>query len=360
MSESAAISTASGTASPGVAAAAPPYAPSWLHGLVTWIERLPWPFWVSLAAVWVAATLFWHAIAWSGGQAPVGDFDRTSAFWGILGPALLWSAAYLERVAAAAFDGFRPALTMPADEAARFRHALIVLPARPALVLTFLATALTAVDTAFSGNASYIGLSVPLLLLVFVVQSFYVSLLFLFVYRLIRQARLVRRTLATSVAIDIFRPGPLHAFASLTARPAVVLVLLTTSSILAVPVQADLGALVGWVPYVVLPPVIATIAFVVPLMGVHRALEDQKDLLEDAAQGRLKSALEDMGREVDARDLSRADAWNKTLASLQAEGAILAKLPTWPWSMGTLRGFASAILLPITLLLVQQAVSRLF
>lgn len=97
-----------------------------------------------------------------------------------------------------------------------------------------------------------------------------------------------------------------------------------------------------------------------PLTGVHRALQDQKDLLEDAAQGRLKSALEDMAREVDARDLSRADAWNKTLANLQAEGAILAKLPTWPWSTSTLRGFASAILLPIALLLAQQLVSRLF
>lgn len=97
-----------------------------------------------------------------------------------------------------------------------------------------------------------------------------------------------------------------------------------------------------------------------PLTGVQRALEDQKDLLEDAAQGRLKSALEDMAREVDARDLSRADAWNKTLANLQAEGAILAKLPTWPWSTSTLRGFASAILLPIALLLAQQLVSRLF
>lgn len=360
MSESAAINTASGTASPGVVAAAPPYAGSWLHGLVTWIERLPWPFWVSLAAVWVAATLFWHTGAWSTGLAAAGDFDPASAYWGFLAPALLWSAAYVERVASAAFDAFRSALTMPADEAARLRYALIVVPARPALVITGLAAAFTAADIAFSGNPAYVALPLPLLPLLFVVQSLYAGVMFQLVYRLVRQMGLVRRTLATSVAIDIFRPAPLNAFAALTARPAVVLVLLTMSSVLLVPIQADLSALVAWVPYVVVPPILATIAFVVPLTGVHRALADQKERLEEAAQVRLGAALADMAREVETRDLSRADAWNKTLANLQAEGAILAKLPTWPWSTATLRGFASAILLPISLLLAQQVVSRLF
>jgi hypothetical protein len=71
----------------------------------------------------------------------------------------------------------------------------------------------------------------------------------------------------------------------------VVLVLLTTSSILAVPYQADLGGLVAAVPDVVVPPILATIAFVVPLTGVQRALADQKERLEDAAQVRLRAAL---------------------------------------------------------------------
>ena len=61
-----------------------------------------------------------------------------------------------------------------------------------------------------------------------------------------------------------------------------------------------------------------------------------------------------MAHEVDTGDLSRADAWSKTLANLQIEGEILAKLPTWHWSTGTLRGFASALLLPITLFLIQR------
>ena len=37
---------------------------------------------------------------------------------------------------------------------------------------------------------------------------------------------------------------------------------------------------------------------------------------------------------------------------------VLAKLPTWPWSVGTLRGFVTAILLPLVLFLIQMLLSR--
>ena len=360
MSEFVTIGTPPAIASPVIGSAARPYAPSWLHAVVAFIERLPGPRWIPYAAVWVAATILWHAQVWSTGQVPVGGFDRVSAYWGFLGPALLWSARYVERVAAASFDAFRPALTLPADESARLRYALIVVPARPALVITILAAALTAADIAFSGNASYIGLPLPMLVLSFLMQSIYVSVMFQLVYRLIRQMGLVRRTLAISVAIDIFRPGHLNAFAALTSRPGAVLTLLVASSIVIVPLPSDLGGyLLGWAPYTVVPPLIAAIAFVVPLTGVHAALVEQKERLQDAAQVRVQAALSGMAREVDAGDLSRADAWSKTLGNLEAERTILAKLPTWPWLTSTLRGFVSAILLSMALFLVQQALSRL-
>ncbi len=44
----------------------------------------------------------------------------------------------------------------------------------------------------------------------------------------------------------------------------------------------------------------------------------------------------------------------KSIAALWRERDIIAKLPTWPWSTGTLRGFVSALLLPITLFLIQR------
>jgi hypothetical protein len=120
MSASAEIDLTPGLVVPEVGVATPSYAPSWLNRLVTWIDRLPLPFWVSIAALWVAATLFWHAIAWSGGQVPVGESDRTSAFWMILGPALLWSAAYMGRVAPVLASPSGPSDPGPGGTAASF------------------------------------------------------------------------------------------------------------------------------------------------------------------------------------------------------------------------------------------------
>jgi hypothetical protein len=40
--------------------------------------------------------------------------------------------------------------------------------------------------------------------------------------------------------------------------------------------------------------------------------------------------------------------------SVDGEREILGKLPTWPWSAGTIRGFGSALLLPITVFLLQR------
>lgn len=360
MSESAALAGPPPPALPVVDIADRPYAPSWLHSLVASVERLPGPPWVTYAIVWVVATLLWHAQVWSTGSVAVGAFDPASAFWGYLAPALLWSATYFERVAAAAFDAFRPALTLPVDAAARLRYELVVVPARPAWVITVLAVGLTAADIALSGNPSYVGAPLPMLVLNFALQVIYVSVMFQLVYRLGRQMGLVRRTLATSVVIDTFRPGPLNAFAMLTSRPGAILTLLTASSLLLVPAPSDTaGALLSWAPYVVAPPIIAAIAFVVPLTGAHAALVGQKEQLQDEAEARIQGILADINRDVDARDLGRADELNKTLSSLLIQRDILAKLPTWPWSIGTLRSFVSAILLPMTLFLLQQALSRL-
>lgn len=61
---------------------------------------------------------------------------------------------------------------------------------------------------------------------------------------------------------------------------------------------------------------------------------------------------------VDTRDFNLADQRQKTLSRLLAERQVLAVLPTWPWSPGTLRGFATAAVLPTALWLVIRVLER--
>jgi hypothetical protein len=109
----------------------------------------------------------------------------------------------------------------------------------------------------------------------------------------------------------------------------------------------------------IVPPLVAIVAFVAPLTGAHARLEAQKDLLQDATEQRIRGLLEDLHSDVDARDLAQVDAYNKALTTLLVERDMLAKLPTWPWSLRTIRTFLSTILLPMTVFLLQQAISRL-
>jgi hypothetical protein len=337
-----------------------PYSASWLHAVVRAVDRLPGPTWLAYLAILVVALLFWHLIAWSRGVAGWGALDATHTFWGFLAPALIGIAAYVEKSAAGAFEAFRPGLTLGPAEASSLRHSLVVIPAEPALALTAVAAAVTVVDMVVNAETpNYSGLNVATAVATFAGQAFYIAILLQLLYRTVRQARLVSRTLDRHVVIDIFRPGPLHAFASLTARPGAALTLVSAASLPFVPFGTTTEEIVAALPYVTVPPAVAVLAFVIPLTGAHGRLVEQKEQLKAEADERLRGLLEKINRGIDREDVSRADGLNKMLASLLAQRDVLARLPTWPWSLGTLRGFISAILLPLTLFVLQQVLSRL-
>jgi hypothetical protein len=103
---------------------------------------------------------------------------------------------------------------------------------------------------------------------------------------------------------------------------------------------------------------LAVASFILPLRVMHGGLVQSKLQLLDEMQDRLKQTLARIHATVVADDLSRADELNKTLTSLLAERDVLLHLPTWPWSTGTFRGFASAVLLPIVIWLVIRVLER--
>jgi hypothetical protein len=334
-------------------------APSWLHRAVAFVERLPWPAPLSYVGLFLAGALFWHLVPWSQGKVPVGTIQPTSCYWGFLLPALLWITSYLQRGAAASFESFRPILLLEPDAAARLRRQLTTIPARPALLITGLAAAITGVSVVSDPSTYSIGVPLPIVVGEFLFQSLFAAALFQLLYLLIRQTTLVRRTLATAVTIDIFRPAPLHAFAAVTARPGIVISLLVGVGVLIVsPASSVQEFIVNEAPYIVVPPLVAVFAFVLPLMGTHERLSDQKERLRADAELRLEALLGELNLDVDARDVTRAAGVHSLLSGLLLQRDVLAKLPTWPWSATTIRGLVSAILLPIALFLVEQAVSR--
>ncbi|HUP83894.1 MAG TPA: hypothetical protein VM284_06875, partial [Candidatus Limnocylindria bacterium] len=177
----------------------------------------------------------------------------------------------------------------------------------------------------------------------------------LLLVHVIRQLRLVSRLSALAANVDIFKPAPINAFSRLTAVSAigilclVALATLSTSELAPLYV-AEEAFLIG----------LAIAAFLLPLRVMHGRLSREKFDLMDGSQDRLKLVLERLHAAVAANDVSNADQLNATLSSVLAEREVLAKLPTWPWSAGTFRGVATAVLLPIVLFVITRLLDRLF
>lgn len=338
----------------------PPYPAGWPHLLLRGMERLPGPPWVAYLALILVATLIMHLRGWSRGDAPVGTPDLASAYWGLLAGTLVWLFGYIRKAAGAAFDAFRPALAPSATDPERLRYELTTLPRVPALAAALLATTLTAVTFVVDPASSDVdGVSGPAFVMVLVVQAFEVSFLFVFIYQLLRQMRQVRRILDHHAVVDIFRPGPLGAFPRLGAMSGAAIVLLVASSVLGTDLSAAGNFVLSQAPYLVVPPVVALIAFVVPLYGTHQRLVDEKERLTNEAEERLKGLLREINRDIDSRDLGGLDPLERALGSVIRQREIVAKLATWPWSAGTARGFASAIMLPLAIYVAQRLLSQL-
>jgi hypothetical protein len=64
-------------------------------------------------------------------------------------------------------------------------------------------------------------------------------------------------------------------------------------------------------------------------------------------------------QQIDENKLNSIDQLNNAIAGLSAERETLELIPTLPWRTETLKGFLSATILPIVLLVVQIIIERL-
>ncbi len=335
-----------------------PYAPSWINILIDWIERAPGPSWVAYLVLGSVGVVLSVVQGWLAGLAEVGQVSLVQVGWGVVTIGFLAAVHLFERIAEWAFDTVRPQTDLPDDAAARFRYELTVFPAVPGLVILIASIPLTlfgyVTDPAASGIVGYSPIA-------FAVRAAYESLftavLLMLVAQAIRQLRLVRAILDHIRQVDLFHPRPLYAFSRLTGGIGASLIAVVVLGTILAPSPTQSANLfyaawyVGFVAF-------AIIIFVVPLLGLHGRLVDEKERLQADSDDRLQLVLAELNHDAGRLELGRADGLNKTLASLLQQREILAKLPTWPWSTTTLRTFVSAILLPLALFLVQRVLGQ--
>ena len=331
--------------------------PSWVDRLIDRIDALPGPAWVPYAVVFIAAAVVTNAAAWADGALPLGTFSPYLNSLPIYLVGNYVAIHYLDAAASRAWASFRPALQIAEDEADRVAYALTTMPAGPTSGWTFLGIAVAVAYLAGQYGAPLDPAGEPLdlaggpltlgVITVFGLVSF--AGFGAFIYHTLHQLRLIGRLHGYVERIDLLDQDPLHAFSGVTAMTGGILLAFVYVSLLTDPATLTNLALI--VPFAFVVP-LAVACFVVPLYGIKRRLVAEKSRRMTAVNRRLEEALADLDRRADARDLTEADAFNKHLSSLLAERDVIARNPTWPWAPETVRGFATALILPVVLWLI--------
>jgi hypothetical protein len=343
-----------GVTATGRAQADLPYRASWVDQLTRAIDRLPIPPWAFYAVLLVVLVLAINAVRWVSG-APFGTFDLFDSGDASFPVYMLAMIHYLNRVAGAKLEAFRPALDVDQLEYERLRYELTTLPARGAALAALVGVGFIVFLYGGTLVSEGSGTAPPTYVVAtLVLQAVTFAFLGTLIYHTIHQLRLVSRIHALAPRIDLFQPAPLYAFSHLTARTGLGLAILTAYSYVIDPSINPIG-----VGLTVLMVGVAAAAFVLPLEGMHGRIVDEKERLQLEADRRLKATLAQLHQSVDERDLSASDPLNKTLESLQLERDAIARMPTWPWQPGTLRAFVSVLLVPIVLWLIFRVLDRL-
>ncbi|MBA2633610.1 MAG: hypothetical protein H0U86_11530 [Chloroflexi bacterium] len=333
-----------------------PYARSWIDPALDWIERLPGPAWAFYLGFWIVAIAVVSAVRWLDGSLPFAKIDVFQAASTFYAPAALGLLHLLRRVAGSSLQSFRPALDIGDDDYARLHYQLTAIPAGPALVATLIglvaAAAAVRVDSGLVSTET-----APAATMVIVVVIYWaVVLIPILLYNTVRQLQLVTRVHRLATRIDLFEPRPLYAFSALSASAGVGLLLFNYYSALTDPTTFTNPI---WYGVFGISVIVAIAFFVLPLYGMHRRIAAEKDRLESESGERVRTVISALHRQVDRGDLGDADQLNKTFASLALEREVLDKMPTWPWQPDTVRGFITALVVPVVLWLITRVLERI-
>jgi hypothetical protein len=320
-------------------------------------DRLPWPDLVWFTILLAAILVVGHLPGWLAGEVPVGELALYVLLPAAITVYFLALIRIMRRVAQSAFEEFRPALGATSDAEDRLGRELVRIPDRAAVVA--IAVTLLGVAT-FSAGATSTDIPPVGNVSTWILWWVAMATLGLAVFYTLRQLRWVSRLHEMADRIDLFDTAPINALARLTATSA--LGILVVALVFLFGSDESLGAEGGDRTFALVAGLalvaLSIASFASPLRGMHRRLVVEKRRLLHASSERMKETLALIHATVDNKDFAHADELQKTLTSLLAERDVLARLPTWPWSPGTLRGFATAAVLPVLLWLVIRLLER--
>ncbi|MBI2782245.1 MAG: hypothetical protein HYX55_10695 [Chloroflexi bacterium] len=334
-----------------------PYAPSALNRLYAAVERLPGGGWWVYPLLLIALIAYHEVSLWATGSRPVGTFTTDGLSGLAYGPYTLAALHYLLRIADQAAVRFKPASGMSDEVFEQRRYELVTLPGGRlwvVLVIGALAAAGAVLYAPPEAIAWYGGKGSTALIVLGPAALFGYTMFPVVIYQSVRQLRLVERFHRDATAIDMFDTGPIFAFSRLTMQIGLAFVFAGYYS-LTVNASFQAGNLISLA--IIATTILLGIAcFIVPLWGIHGRLMAEKDLLVRGVNLRSQALQQELYRRVDAANLVGVKDVTDALGGITATREQIHRLPTWPWPPQVLRGFITAIVLPVLIFLISRYV----
>jgi hypothetical protein len=333
-----------------------PYSPSWLNRLNDWIDRMPGTAGLYYLAGFLILGIAVSIVSWIIGAIPAGTIELKSFVFGVYPIYFVALMHYLDDYAKSALEKFRPVLDLTDTEYRRMEYDLTRVPAKGAWIATIFAVVPGILITLSDQQDPLIRSGHPLGLTVTGIPTiFTIACLLIFAYHTTRQLRMVSRIHTLATAINPFHAGPVYAFSELTARTGIGLIFFASFIILlSAPDPSDLFT------YLLLAAIVAVAvaAFLLPLLGMHQRLVKEKAQLQLEINNGVEVAYEELQERVRTRNFAEVEDLDKVLSSLLTLREVAAKLSTWPWQAETLRGFISALLVPILIWILTTVLER--
>ncbi|MBK6768932.1 MAG: hypothetical protein IPG72_07985 [Ardenticatenales bacterium] len=334
-----------------------PYPRSWIDLLIRWIDYGPAPAWLFYVLLAALLALWSNAVMWIDGSQPAGTFVRLRVADGGYGVFFLALYHYLNSAARRSFRQFEPVLDAPKAESRTLEYRLTNLPRWLGVLAVLLGLGLETVSLRANPESFGVaGAHSPWPAISLLVQSpLGFGCMFALALQCIRQLRLVNDLHARATDINLFQLGPAQALSGLTSRTGIGLIAFITYNRL---VEGSDINFLNVVALVIMGALAVTV-FVVPLLGMRGRLRAEQARLVGEANARIQRTIGQIHARIDAGEHEAVGNLRTTLSALIEERQLIEGISTWPWRSSTLRGFASTLLLPIIIWLIQRLLARL-
>jgi len=329
-----------------------------------WIDRQRFPAWSFYLAAYLYMALVLHLVEWFNASLPWGTLSAVQLYNAIWFPWVLGIIHHLDHVATDSVQRFAPLLGDRAEIVDSLRYRMTTLPARSTRAL-YLAV-LTVIVVAGIANPSAVVVIMPegpLHPVAQVLATFHAAVSYamapvLFVHA-VRQLRLVSEAYALVPDVNLFDRRRLYAFSGLSMRTALAfqaMVWVTYFGTALYEVSTGEQTINLVLSIAFLPASIAIV--LLPLMGIHRRLQDAKQATLDEHAERVAAVRRKLYAAIEHDDLSQMKGYDEALESLNKLEERIKAVPTWPWATGAFRNFVSAISVPLVILIVQTLLNR--